>query len=203
MWSLGSVGTQEDVALLVRGLSDRDVAVAANAAASLGRLVRRKVASSHVALCAALDDSRTGVRANALTALTLSRGQCEGVDFGAALLNDRAPLVRRAAAEWLKRRAEPTKEEARYLERCAANEPDGRVAAACSGSPEELPDSEVPVTVYVVAPGREEPAPVRQPFTLVRGDGLMRLGLTDRRGAVFEIQAPRAPLRLEVPAYYR
>jgi NADPH-dependent 2,4-dienoyl-CoA reductase/sulfur reductase-like enzyme len=35
---------------------------------------------------------------------------------------------------------------------------------------------------------------------LVRADGLLRLGLADRRGELFEMGAPRGVLRLGVPA---
>jgi hypothetical protein len=47
--------------------------------------------------------------------------------------------------------------------------------------------------------GSAEPAP-RAPFALLRADGLMRLGLTDRRGEVFELDAPRGYVSLAVPA---
>ena len=40
----------------------------------------------------------------------------------------------------------------------------------------------------------------RAPFALVLPDGLMRLGVTDRRGALFEQAAPRGEVMLEVPA---
>ncbi|WP_233561360.1 hypothetical protein, partial [Sorangium cellulosum] len=46
---------------------------------------------------------------------------------------------------------------------------------------------------------RDAPAP-RAPFALVRADGLMRLGVADRRGELFERGAPRGPIRLAVPA---
>ncbi len=55
------------------------------------------------------------------------------------------------------------------------------------------------VAVYVVPDGRSAPLS-RAPFTLVRADGLLRLGLADRRGELFETGAPRGVIRLGVPA---
>jgi len=53
--------------------------------------------------------------------------------------------------------------------------------------------------VYVVPSGESSPAE-RVPFALVRGDGLVRFGLSDRRGEVFEHDAPRGFVALDVPA---
>ena len=39
-----------------------------------------------------------------------------------------------------------------------------------------------------------------QPFALLRADGLVRLGVSDRRGQVFEVAAPRGALSLLEPA---
>ncbi len=55
------------------------------------------------------------------------------------------------------------------------------------------------VAVYVVPDGRGAPL-ARAPFALVRPDGLLRLGLADRRGEVFEAATPRGVIRLGVPA---
>jgi hypothetical protein len=55
------------------------------------------------------------------------------------------------------------------------------------------------VMVYVVPIGESDPSPLA-PFALVRADGTMRLGVTDRRGVVFEHDAPRGEVTLAVPA---
>jgi cellulose synthase operon protein C len=55
------------------------------------------------------------------------------------------------------------------------------------------------VAVYVVPDGQRAPLG-RAPFALVRADGLLRLGLADRRGEIFEAGAPRGAIRLGVPA---
>jgi hypothetical protein len=41
---------------------------------------------------------------------------------------------------------------------------------------------------------------VRAPFALVLADGLMRLGVADRRGELFEREAPTGELTLTIPA---
>ncbi|EYF00382.1 Hypothetical protein CAP_0910 [Chondromyces apiculatus DSM 436] len=53
--------------------------------------------------------------------------------------------------------------------------------------------------MYVVPDGQQVPL-ARAPFALVRPDGLMRLGLADRRGELFEMAVPDGVLRLAVPA---
>ena len=53
--------------------------------------------------------------------------------------------------------------------------------------------------VYVVPIGESAPVP-RAPFALVRADGVMRLGLADRRGQLFEHDAPAGEVSLAVPA---
>jgi HEAT repeat protein len=59
----------------------------------------------------------------------------------------------------------------------------------------------VAISVLVVPPGSSTPA-ARAPFALVRADGLVRCGTSDRRGSVSEASAPRGALRLAVPAVF-
>lgn len=90
----------------------------------------------------------------------------------------------------------------RALERCAAEEPTYRVARACDTSPQPVPapgSPTFPLTVFVVPDGASGPVP-RAPFALVLPDGTLRLGLSDRRGVVFEPMAPRGEVELAVPA---
>jgi len=51
----------------------------------------------------------------------------------------------------------------------------------------------------IIPAGRDTPSPA-QPFALLRADGLIRLGDSDRRGQVFEVAAPRGALSLLEPA---
>ena len=69
----------------------------------------------------------------------------------------------------------------------------------CAASPGPIPEETEPVLVYVIPVAESEPIP-GAPFALVRDDGLVRLGTSDRRGAVFESAAPRGQVRLGVAA---
>ena len=55
-----------------------------------------------------------------------------------------------------------------------------------------------PLVVFVVPDGGTEPKG-RAPFALVLPDGTMRLGLADRRGALFVAPLPGGGVELPVP----
>ena len=200
VWALGAGAAVPPVELLVQALGDRDVNVAANAAAGLGRLESDERAKR--ALCAATEDPRDYVRANAMAALALGALRCEPDRARDLLANDRSEVVRVAAARSLHRRRATAKEGAaedgRALQQCSARDSSGAVASACSEPPSPAAGA-VSVSVYVIPTGRSVPAG-GAPFTLLLPDGLMRLGVTDRRGAVFEPAAPIGQIRLLVPA---
>ena len=200
IWSLGAVGKASEVAKVAAALGDRDVAVAGNAAAALGRIAARAKVSVKRQLCRALSDPRSYVRANALLALGVAGQRCDRGEAREVLHNDRSAIVRRAAARLLGRVPSSTRsQDQRVLQRCAEEEPDASVAIACTNAPEPTLSGTEPVMVYVVPMGETSPVP-RAPFALVRPDGLMRLGITDRRGTLFEADAPRGEVSLEVPA---
>jgi hypothetical protein len=52
----------------------------------------------------------------------------------------------------------------------------------------------------VVIPAGDDSARPAQPFALLRADGLVRLGTSDRRGQLFEVAAPHGTLSLLEPA---
>jgi HEAT repeat protein len=209
-WSLGRVAGAPAVTTLVGVLGDDDAGVAGNAAVALGAVAARagRTEPALGALCAALDDWRSYVRAQALVGLRALAASCGGAHDGAErrlLLRARHWRVRMAAAELLQSRSAGAGEAAsldrRALERCAAEDHDATVAAYCAG---ETPPSRVAkavsdVLVFVVPDGGSAPGP-RAPFALVLADGRMRLGVADRRGAVFEQGAPAGPIELAVPA---
>ncbi len=207
-WSLAAVGDADDVAPLFALIEDRDLAVAANAVAGvalLGRRLERDVAPE---LCHALDDSRSYVQANALTGLRLTDAACPQPETPAWLLEHHpAEEVRLAAARLLRDRPRWAEGAPEPLARCAAKDVSGRVASACSslqdtaGEDVAADTRTVAVTVLVVPVGSLAPAS-RVPFGLVRADGFIRSGLSDRRGAVSEASAPRGPLRLTLPAAF-
>ncbi len=200
IWALGGVGGVAERPLLVKALDDRDIAVAGNAAAALGRLAKRTKVSAKKELCARLTDSRSYVRANSLSALRLAGSRCSGSEERTMLSEDRSEVVRRAAALLIVNvgSSDAHADEA-ALEACAGEDRDGSVASACATQKEKLPVSFEPVSVYVVPVGESSPVP-RAPFALVLADGLMRLGIADRRGQLFEADAPSGEVSLAVPA---
>lgn len=200
IWSLGQVGAAAERPVLVAALQDPDVAVAGNAAAALGRLSLHGVPVA-ADLCRAVEDSRTYVRANALSALRVAGKSCgSGARARELLERDRSEIVRSAAAALIAAvpSADPAADRA-ALARCAADDPSGAVASACTASPPAPVKSTDPVAVFVVPLGEASPVS-RAPFALVLADGMMRLGLADRRGEVFEANAPSGLVSLAVPA---
>ena len=87
----------------------------------------------------------------------------------------------------------------RALARCVSDDPSSIVAVVCESPILPRSTGVDPVTVFVVPAGESAPVP-RAPFALVLADGGMRLGVTDRRGALFEPAAPRGSVQLTVPA---
>lgn len=204
-WSLGHVGGAVSVPVLERLLADLDAAVAGNAAVALAQAASRtgKGSDAARALCRALGDYRPYVRAGSLVGLRLGGGRCPQVDAVTQVLRrDRSWRVRMAAADLLRRaRSDPGVDVVaidRALSRCGAEDRDALVAERCG---RDAPRSKGAhdVTVYVVPDGSTAPSP-RAPFALVLADGSMRLGVTDRRGALFERRAPSGPIELAVPA---
>jgi HEAT repeat protein len=197
LWSLGMVGGGDAVAPLTAALGDVDAAAAANAATSLGRVAARAHVEVKERLCQVAKDARSAVRASALAGLRLLDQSCGGQLEAKLLAKDPSPRVRLAAARLL--RDVGAASDARALERCAAEEVNGSVAAACTLSKLELPAGSREALVFVVPPGYGVPAP-RAAFALLRPDGTTRYGVTDRRGAVSETNLSEGELTLGVPA---
>jgi HEAT repeat protein len=198
VWVTGSIGSREDLPALLAHLADQDAAVAANAAAALGRLGRGGALPQRE-LCAALGDARPGVRANALAALRLGLRAAAVEPCGAGVVarmlrRDPVPSVRSAAARLLFALPEAAREP---LSRCSDQDESSAVAEACSVPPPELTESFEPLLAYVVPTGETEPVP-HAPFALALADGTLRQGTADRRGAVFEARAPKGLVRLEL-----
>jgi len=227
VWSLGGSALEQDIPRLVRLREDDDIAVASNAVAAFARTAAR-LGLGMEPLCAALEDRRSYVLVNALAGLRLAGTACRRAELPAWLLQHHpSDEVRIAAAALIRERSELTPGAASILARCVRKDVSGRVAAACnssqrsslraagaSESPSEpasaarSPASEslalgptVAVSVLVVPTGSSIPT-ARAPFALVRADGLIRSGTSDRRGSVSEAAAPRGALRLAVPAVF-
>ncbi|MBK8254748.1 MAG: HEAT repeat domain-containing protein [Polyangiaceae bacterium] len=201
-WSLGHFGKKENIAQLAALLKDPDVAVAGNAAAALGRIGKRDGAAKDVSthLCAATSDTRSYVRANALTALSIAGASCDTRIADSLLSRDASEAVRLAAADFLGRSIAAGTDDGsgkRALLRCASEERNATVASRCA-KPLATSAETDDLVLYVVPDMRSTPL-ARTPFTLIRPDGLLRLGLADRRGEVFERAMPHGTVRLGVP----
>lgn len=198
VWSLGTSADGDDVARLTAALRDPEAAVAANAAAALGRAAVRATANVSAPLCAALGDARFAVRENALAALRLTRASCAPGSVEALLRRDPVPSVRRAAARFLGA-TEPTPATREWLARCAEDDDSAEVAATCDAPVAPLPTKFEPVLVYVVPMGAADPLP-NGSFSLCFADGSCRFGVADRRGAVYERSAPAGAVELGLAA---
>jgi HEAT repeat protein len=196
VWSLGVVGTAAVQELLEAKTKDPEAVVAGNAVAALGLLGARGAKVSP-ALCGFLTAGTAYARGNALAALSLLGARCRGdADL---LATDASAIVRERAALLLQHAKSGSARERSMLRRCAAEDTRGTVAAACRSATTPFPKDSGAVLVYVVPPGTSGPGS-SAPFALVRADGLTRLGFADRRGAVWEPQAPTGAVHLDVPA---
>ncbi len=206
VWSLGAVGLATDLEVVAALVDDRDIAVAANAVAALARLAKRVGRDVAVNMCRALTDARSYVRVNALTGLRMSAAQCTSSGAPAWLLEHHpSDEVRLAAARLIRDQPHWAQGTTGSLERCAAKDASGSVAAECArtvpSSSQPAPEELLEVGVLIVPTGSHAPAP-RVPFALVRADGYIRSGTSDRRGSISEVSTPRGPLRLTVPAVF-
>jgi HEAT repeat protein len=204
-WSLGAVGGKDHLAAVAALVRDPDAAVAGDAAAAIGRIAARdgQPKEAEDVLCPLLGAERPYVRANAVEGLSLAEGRCAPGAVSDLLARDGSEAVRLAAADYLARSIARAGDKAdaafgRALVRCAGEDHDAAVATRCA---RPLPPvaGTGDVAVYVVPDGHRAPLG-RAPFALVRADGLLRLGLADRRGEIFETAAPRGAIRLGVPA---
>jgi HEAT repeat protein len=194
-WSLGSIGDISDVDRLDALARGTDSDAAADAIAAMGRIVARAATRRAAGIfCPLVGDRRPAARANALSSLALAGARCDaGAAERAALLEDASEDVRVAAS--LAVQHGTTDDDRRALERCAKNDPSGKVADRCR-SPAPAATGQVKRTlVYVVPQGAEAPR-AGAAYALSLPDGTLRLGLTDRRGAVFDPVAPEGEMRL-------
>ncbi|MEO7110699.1 MAG: HEAT repeat domain-containing protein [Polyangiaceae bacterium] len=196
-WSCGFACDKSAIARLLPLASDRDSDVAANATAAIGKILTRTKSPADAAssLCPRLTDARALVRANALTGLAANGASCNGAERK-ILATDDNDVVRLAAANAVA--LQTSKEDLAALDRCARSDRSGPVANRCLAAlrgdhPAVL--SAHPVEVYVVPSAEHAPA-ARTNYALSFGDGFTRCGTADRRGAVYEAQAPSGTIEL-------
>ncbi|HEY2409626.1 MAG TPA: HEAT repeat domain-containing protein [Polyangiaceae bacterium] len=197
VWAVGEVGTAEDLPLLRARLGDSAPMVVANAAQALARVAKRHAVPVVNDICPLLKDARSLARMAALRALRHVGARCADGQELSLLAHDRSDLVREAAAMLLRDVPRAGGADTLALERAAETDRSGAVAAACT-SRMAPPAGSQPAMVMVVPASEEVPKP-SQPFALLRADGLVRFGLTDRRGELFELAAPGGELSLIEP----
>jgi HEAT repeat protein len=202
-FALGSLGDASTVSALSTLARSGDGDVATNAVAALARIAARLPADSPVisdAICPLVSDGRPTVRANALVALATAKRRCaDGSVERKLLAEDASDLVRASAARAVS--AAPKNDDRLALERCAASDRSAEVAKLCRPHPSLATAAATSprkraVTVYVVNDSASVTAKPHAPFLLEYEDGLLRTGVTDRRGAVFDPVAPAGALVL-------
>lgn len=204
MWHLGlfSEGKATEVeSLLERGLADPDGNVVANAAAAIGRRAKGygPKARATATLCSLGVDPRPLVRVNAILARSMLGTTCKSEGTSSpierdALLFDNEELVRRTAAVVLSAHAVGAEDMA-ALRTCARRERVAAIGRICREGIRTPTGSNAPkeaLTVFVT--GDDGSVKPRTPYALRYSDGLIRVGVSDRRGVVFE----PAPLPGEV-----
>ncbi len=198
-FALGLAGDPASATALTAALKSRDHDVAVNAAGAIGRIYARAKdpRGAANALCPAAGDARGAVRANVAAALALAHARCgDGATTRKMLADDASELARAGAARAA--RATPRPEDVTTLDRCVAAERNAEVARICR---EGAPRADGPghaVTVFVYGETTSSPRP-RAPYLLQYADGVLRAGLADRRGAVFDPAAPPGLIMLRPP----
>ena len=199
-WALGSLGDASDLPRLAPVCRGADVDPAVDAVGALGRIAARTARPDlGAAVCPLASDLRPLVRANALAGLARAGARCgDGSPERAVLASDPSEDARQAAALAVARGGTP--EDARALERCARTDASSAVAAICrAGAAREAASPRThAVLVYVVPEGSDAPRPGAA-YAMRFADGLVRAGITDRRGAVFEPRAPEGDVTLRRP----
>ena len=196
-WSLAEVGGAADRPALQKAMRDPASSVAGNALSALARIAQREHAQIASLACPMIGDSRAILRALALRALRLTGERCPGGEDATALHRDRSDFVRKSAAALLRDVSRGKADEA-LLGRARDRDPSAAVAAECDAPQPQPAEGHEPTLVVIIPAGRDTPSPA-EPFALLRADGLVRLGVSDRRGQVFEVAAPRGALSLLEP----
>jgi HEAT repeat protein len=205
-WGLASSAGRELVPQLeqvVRSATPAALDSAVNAAGAIARVAGRTHESEAIAaLCHLLGDPRSLVRANALVGLSLAGARCGAGDVERSLVTDTSPAVRAAAARALG--AHRSREDDVALAHCGATDRSAEVAELCRTSsvahpPRNATRVTTPETVVYVEGLRTTAPLAKATFRVELGDGVIRAGTADRRGAFFEPNTPAGLLRLLAP----
>ena len=195
-WSAGRLGILPLRKVLVSALSDRSRLVRSNALASLGRLGAQDGQSIREYACPRLEGSDPETQEVALAALLRAHQRCSSDAETVVLLSARGPSQRRLAAALIRATRRSADDYAIAL--CNGFETNASVRDACVGqSAEEQPlNSALPSIIEVVPSGPFAAVPNVE-FAVECESGLLRFGVTDRRGAFSVHEFLRKPLRIQ------
>jgi len=200
-WSLGSDGVEPlgDLDRVAHDVAPESQDAAVDAAGAIARIAGRSRSSAATAsLCALIRDPRVLVRANALVGLALGGARCGDGAAERELLTDPANSVRAGAARAVGTTPRGPADDA-ALVRCATTDHSAEVASLCQQPPAKLSGREHDTLAYVEGVVDADPR-ARVAYVVEFGDGLVRAGTADRRGAFFDPRAPDGLLRLHHPA---
>ncbi len=203
-WALGAVGDEAAGRALAAVLAKApDVDTSIDGTAALGRIAARlkNPTLATTWLCGRVGAGHRYARANALVGLALAGARCQDGESERRALEDENDDVR-AAAAMLLARAPRDDADKRALEACTAHERVLDVARRCAAPPVAAGTPEagsLPVVVFVLSDVGVDAVP-HAAFALSLSNGMIRVGLADRRGALFEPEAPRGPLALRRPS---
>jgi HEAT repeat protein len=205
-WAMGSIGDASSANALVAMAKGGDMDSSIDAAAALGRIAGRAHAKDRASawLCPLLESAHPYVRANALAGLALSGARCQdGAKERRLLLDDENDVVRSAAARAIRKSVttNPDPEDARALDACAVGDRSGAVARTCRGAGGASVATS-PLLLYVISEDSTVPV-AKSAYAIVLADGLVHVGTTDRRGAVFDPVTPSGDVSLDRPSAMR
>jgi HEAT repeat protein len=196
--SLDCGGRERD--LFLRDPSEEVRLAASEVVALVARKETRSVVLAEVPAPAPQQGGAPSAASSAAPASASSPAASASAASSAPAAGASAPSTAAASAPVV---ATPRDEVARRaLRGCASDERSGVVAGRCAvlldglAKPRVAPSvASVETTIFVVPTGATSPA-ARAPFAVLRPDGLVRLGLADRRGATLEVGVSEGTLRL-------
>ncbi|MEM9070160.1 MAG: HEAT repeat domain-containing protein [Myxococcota bacterium] len=192
---MGDVGAAEDLPVLLQTIAEDRWPGPSIAAFSVARLARRGVHAEPAQLCEALSHRDAYLRANLLVALTAAAAQCPGRTPTDYLDGTHAPVVRVAAARWL-RAVDRSPAAIDAFARCVNEDLAPEVARACSLA--ELPAMDQDADVYAYA--ADGTTLLRSRLIAIRfEDGSALLVETDPNAHVRWERAPEGRILLDDP----
>jgi hypothetical protein len=211
VWSLGRVTSDLAESRLIEASSDADPLVRSNAMISLGRIRGARRRTLAPILCPKLRDKEPLIRQAALMGLLASAQRCDDGGERHLLLDDAYERVRRAAALTVTaaQRRFPDGRDAWAMRYCRAFEVNSDIRQHCAFDAAGASSDQLQTTrtfngalMIASAYGLKSRELTGRVVGLERVDGLVRIAVLDRRGALFEPDIDPSGARF-VPARLR